>query len=394
MATQILQKSAKDSPQFEGAAERAAKQPAAILRSPYTATDPQFVAAWDRLAANSSEPNPFYESWYLTPSLEQLAKTHDIQMLCVEHDGQLLGLMPLIKQRSYYGHPLPHWRNWVHANCFCGVPLIAKGREEQVWRAILDWCDDLGGLPLFLHLTHIPMSSIPAQVLAEVCGDQRSAFVVQSEDRAMLRSDLDPESYLQQSLTTKKRKELRRQHRRLGEEGELTFTRHSDGQDLDRWINAFLALEAAGWKGDAQSALAADQATAKLFRQALAGAAQTGKLERIALWLDNRPIAMLVNFFGANGAFSYKTAFDESYSRFSPGVLLQLENLALLGRDGTDWCDSCADADHPMIDKIWRERRTIARLNIGIGSKPRQALFRQIARQEGGKALDTGYPAG
>lgn len=31
-----------------------------------------------------------------------------------------------------------------------------------------------------------------------------------------------------------------------------------------------------------------------------------------------------------------------SYARFSPGMLLQLENLALLERGGIDWADSCA----------------------------------------------------
>ena len=40
----------------------------------------------------------------------------------------------------------------------------------------------------------------------------------------------------------------------------------------------------------------------------------------------------------APGAFSFKTAFDEDYARFSPGVLLQIENLALLERDGIEYC--------------------------------------------------------
>ena len=75
---------------------------------------------------------------------------------------------------------------------------------------------------------------------------------------------------------------------------------------------------------------------------------------------------MLANFLTAPGAFSYKTAFDEDYARFSPGVLLQRENLALLERDGIDWVDSCAAQDHPMIDHFWRERRVIQRRSIGI----------------------------
>ena len=91
---------------------------------------------------------------------------------------------------------------------------------------------------------------------------------------------------------------------------------------------------------------------------------------------------MLANFITPPGAFSFKTAFDERFARFSPGVLLQRENLALLEREGVDWCDSCASADHPMIDHFWRERRAIGRVNVGIGSGLRRTAFRAIAWAE------------
>ena len=87
----------------------------------------------------------------------------------------------------------------------------------------------------------------------------------------------------------------------------------------------------------------------------MTGAADAGKLDMRALDLGGRPLAMLVNFLCPPGGFSFKTAFDEDYARFSPGVLLQRENLALLDRSGIDWTDSCAAADHPMIERIWRD---------------------------------------
>ena len=80
----------------------------------------------------------------------------------------------------------------------------------------------------------------------------------------------------------------------------------------------------------------------------------------------NLRIAMLATFLTPPGAFSYKTAFDERYARFSPGVLLQRENLAILQRDGIAWTDSCAAADHPMIDHIWRERLPLCDLMVAL----------------------------
>ena len=91
---------------------------------------------------------------------------------------------------------------------------------------------------------------------------------------------------------------------------------------------------------------------------------------------------MRCDFLAPPGAFAFKIAYDEEFARFSPGVLLQRENLALLDQPGIAWCDSCASADHPMIDHIWRERRAIGSLSIAIGGPLRRALFRPLAKLE------------
>jgi len=117
----------------------------------------------------------------------------------------------------------------------------------------------------------------------------------------------------------------------------------------------------------------------------MAGAAAHGRLERLTLSLDGQPIAMLINLLTPPGAYSYKTAFDERYARYSPGVLVQRENLDLLDDAAVRWCDSCAAADHPMIDHIWRERRPVGRLSIAIGGTLRRALFGQLLRRELGR---------
>ena len=78
---------------------------------------------------------------------------------------------------------------------------------------------------------------------------------------------------------------------------------------------------------------------------------------------------MLASFVAPPHAFSFKTAYDEELARFSPGVLLQLENLALLEREDIALTDSCAAPDHPMIDHIWRDRREIVKVSIPIGGR-------------------------
>jgi hypothetical protein len=343
------------------------------------------IARWDALAQRASEPNPFHESWYLLPALRAFDPDGEVTLLCLESGGQLAGLLPVRRDARYYGYPVPHLTNWLHGNAFVGAPLVAQGFERAFWRELFAWCDGRPGGALFLHLSQLPLEGPLHDALKQVLAEQdRQGTTVLREERALLRSDLAPEAYLEESLSGKKRKELRRQHRRLAEEGELTVERTEGTGNLAEWTDEFLALEEAGWKGEKGSALACDPYTAALFRSSLEGAAVRGKLERLAIRLDGRPLAMLATFLAPPGAFSFKTAFDEDFARFSPGVLLQRENLELLARPGIEWTDSCAAMDHPMIDHFWRERRTVARHNIAIGGKARRLLFRAFAARENG----------
>lgn len=341
------------------------------------------AAPWDLLARRAAEPNPFFERWYLLPSLRHMPETRDVQILRFEADGQLAGILPMVQASRYYRWPVPQLTSWLHANAFCGVPLVARGCEVPFWQALLQWADARPGPALFMHLRGMVLGGpLHAALQGVVACDARRMAVVHREQRAMLQSDLSPELYLEQSVPGKKRKELRRQAARLAETGALGFERCRDDRDLALWCSEFLALEAAGWKGRAGSALACDAGTENLFREALAGAATAGRLERLTLRLDGAPLAMLATFVTPPGAFSFKTAFDERFARFSPGVLLQRENLDILERADIAWSDSCAAADHPMIDRIWRERRGIGRISLAIGGRLRRAAFGQFVKLE------------
>ena len=120
----------------------------------------------------------------------------------------------------------------------------------------------------------------------------RASALIHREDRALLRSKLSPVAYLEAALSAKKCKELRRQHSRLSELGELRFDRRTDGEGLSGWIESFLALAHSGWQGAGAAALASQRATQNLFRDALAGAAARDKLERLTLSLDGQPATL------------------------------------------------------------------------------------------------------
>jgi CelD/BcsL family acetyltransferase involved in cellulose biosynthesis len=348
----------------------------------------QFLAAWENLSHEACEPNPFFEPWFVIPSLEKFGNTasptgKNYALFAYSCQGKLAGLLPVAWGQRYYRYPVPHIAAWLHDNAFCGSPLVAKGHERSYWRALLERLDREPGRALFLHLPQLPAAGPMAVALNEVLAEtSRLAVTVQSAERAMLASEAAPLDYLDQSMSAKKRKELRRQRRRLAEEGDLVFERCDNAEGADQWIADFLTLEAAGWKGDAGSALASAADTSGFFASVIAGAAEAGRLERLSLRLDGRPIAMLANFVCPPGIYSFKTAFDEAYSRYSPGLLLQLENLDILARGDIGWADSCAAEGHSMIERLWREKRHIVSRNIAIGGPLRRFLFKQMMAYE------------
>jgi Acetyltransferase (GNAT) domain len=345
--------------------------------------DARFLGAWNDLAAGAAEPNAFAESWFLRPALEQFDPANRTQLFLLWDGGLLCGLMPLAPQPRYGRWPVPHVQNWLHHNAFLGTPLVRKGYEGRFWAAYLEQMDREPGQALFAHIHCLTINGALSDALEQVCADQkRRCALVQRTERAFLERGLSPDAYFEAAVRGKKRKELRRQKNRLADEGALTFARDSSATGLDEWTQEFLALEKAGWKGQNGSALACADQTATLFADVLAGAAAAGTLERLDLRLDGKPLAMLVNFLCAPGSFSFKTAFDEDYARFSPGVLLQIENLALLEHPDIDWCDSCAAEGHPMIDSLWTSRRAVGRYSVAIGGSGRRAIFGALLKAE------------
>lgn len=349
------------------------------------ALSPELAAAWDRLADEASEPNPFAERWCLQSALHLLDPERRARFVMVRdgHDGAVIGVMPLAFAHRYGRLPLRHVTGWIHPNHFHGSPLVRAGLESLFWTILLGWCDASAWARTLVHVPRLTEDGPLHRALVDVARVRSgAAVVVHREERALLESELSPQDYWESAVRAKKRKELRRQANRLAEQGEVTFRRWRPGEAITSWIDAFLALEARGWKGRAGSALASQNDTEAWFRAILPAAANAGKLDMRALDLDGQPLAMLINFLCPPGGFSFKTAFDEDYARFSPGVLLQQANLDLLDDARIDWVDSCAAPHHPMIDSVWRERRRLVWVNVPLSGVADRLRFAALVRIE------------
>jgi hypothetical protein len=341
------------------------------------AMDPAWSVAWDDLSANASEPNCFMERWFITPSLAHLDLPASLRIAIVwGKDGRMDGLFPLHIADRYGRMPIDHVRNWLHYNIFLGVPLVRAGQEEAFWIALIEGLDAASWAEGFVHLTGLVKGDrIHSGLIKATAALDRTCAAVMHTERALLQSAHAPTQYYETTVRKKKRKEINRLRSRLCELGELSFTSLESAADIDNWCDDFLVLEQSGWKGELGSALGSAQPTESFFRDLIRDGYLVGRVEMLKLSLNTRPIAMLVNFIALPGSFSFKIAFDEEFARYSPGVLIQIENLKQLDRPGFEWMDSCAVEDHPMINSLWGERRPIVWVTFPLSGVRRRTLF-------------------
>ena len=333
------------------------------------------VTDWDDLAAHALEPNVFHESWQMLPAVRlftpermrfafiyRRSKRQDVA-------PKLCGLFPFLETGG--GLRPRRWTLWEHDYCYLSVPLIRSGQEIETWRALFEYFDSSSSAPSLIDLACQVSDGPQAQALVQVLFDRRALVEnVETHVRAMAKTSSDWMTYAASVMSTHQRRELRRHWRRLSELGDLTERSLAAGQGraIESWIDSFLQLESMGWKGHQGTSFQEARGAAEYFREIVRKAYAQNRLQMFGLYLDGEPIAMKVNFLAAPGAFAFKIAYDERYSKYSPGVQLELENIRRLhDQESVEWMDSCAVPNHFMINRMWKERRTIKYMRISTG---------------------------
>jgi len=326
--------------------------------------------AWEALAQHAAEPNPFYEPYALLGAWRHLAPP-ELQVVLVwapnvlpGQPPHLAGVFPIVRRDRYKGLPLTVFSTWHHLYTYLAMPLVRAELAPLVLETFFAWLRTSDAALFEWHA--ITSDGAFRHALIDTLNRfGTGAFHDHAHTRAFFRPAATAERYLTDAMSGKKRKELRRQERRLGETGALTYDELAADGDLEAWIAEFLGLEARGWKGQQGTALANDPDALALFRAYARGAFARRRWMTLALRLDGRAIAMKCNLRAGGGAVAFKIAYDESYARFSPGVLAELEQVRRMHEPGAPaWMDSGAAADHPMIGHVWRDRIAIETLVV------------------------------
>ena len=311
---------------------------------------------WRGLAARTLEPNVFYEPSFALHAAPVFGNDAGAALVWSDK-GRLLGLFPARIER-WRGGVVPVLTGWTHPYAPLGTPLVDRVQAEAVIAAWLGYLAADRSMPALALIPLMPERGPFAAALGRVLErtGRRSATFGRHQ-RALLDPGAHRSDYLDRAISAGRRKELRRQRRRLEEIAPVTFATATAAPEVAAALKDFLVLEASGWKGLSGTAAVNTAAVRTFIEAAVPALAAEGKACVHRLMLNGRAIAASITLLSGDAAWCWKIAYSEGVSRSSPGVQLLLEVTdALLADSKVSRADSCATPDHPMIDHVWRER--------------------------------------
>jgi hypothetical protein len=340
----------------------------------------------DFLSNRVMEPNIFFTGSLLAPAMPRIDDRSVRFALIRDRNGdrsRMRFLMPFSVEKPGFSVGPSIIRAWANPFGPLGTPLVDMEDAGETLDTLIDALTSKEvNLPSILVLPDLRMEGPFSRMIKAIALSRNLPLTVADiHQRPMLESYEDGETYLKQTLAASHLREMRRQWRQIEKLGLLTYSVARQPQDIRLRMEEFLTLEASGWKGRKRSALVNDRYRAAFAREAVNNLGAIDAVRIHTIDLDGQAIASLVVFITAGEAYTWKTAYNEDYARFSPGKLLM--------QKVTEWhlddanivrTDSCAVENHPIMSRFWKERQEMGTLVIGLTQNSDRDV-RQVSTQ-------------
>jgi CelD/BcsL family acetyltransferase involved in cellulose biosynthesis len=241
-------------------------------------------------------------------------------------------------------------------------PVLDARHKEAVLAAFADFLQGCPDLPKVIRTTNWPRdldAALPAQLRVTAEESWQRAVLAPPEAS-------DAEAYLKAAMG----RNYRIRSKRLAElevTGMLSLV-SLRGEAALAGLEDYIALEARGWKGQAGTALANEPDGLSYFRAIVAQFAASDRIAVDQIRLDGKPIAIGLTVEADGHNMLWKTTFDEDFSRFGPGMLLNMAVTRRLFATGRASLDSgMTEFSSPDL-MPWSGRRDMARATLDLGA--------------------------
>jgi hypothetical protein len=353
--------------------------------------------AWQRLADHAAEPNVYLDPRFLVPARDRGGVADDLRLLVVEQDGTWLAALAVTTKRFAQRLPLraaTTGGSFMTEHADRHHPLLRAGQEVEALTALLGGLRAVG-LPGLVQLQHVPLGGPLDRALAEVVAAGRCAVlerrraVAAFAPRAAVAVPPAPDGpgpvvdppLAWDHMATDERRNMRRGVRGLAREtgGPLELHDVTDGCGAD---DAFIALQAAGWKGDAGrggAALALDPVAERWFRAVADGFRRDKDLRVIRLAAGGQTLWTGYALRSGSAWFGFLDAYAEAHRRYSPGSIGRVASLThLLATTDAPFFDPAFDARYATGARIFPASRTHVDLLVAAGGPAAHAVLRAV----------------
>jgi hypothetical protein len=331
----------------------------------------QMTGSWEDLSARSVEENVYYTPRYAGALLDHLEDGNDIRFAAVWQDQRLVAILPFVDS-TFLVSPLGATRGWQSPYTYSGTPLLDREDAAGAAASLIDVLASSNGPEWILPVLNKDGPAWKAMTLAL---DQKGIPWAASNNvqRATLYPGLSFEDHMRIHVPAKRRRELTRNLRRLEQLGAVRHDSYCSGEGLHDALQAFLALEAGGWKGKQGTALASRENTRRFAEQAFTGEQHNSICRADVRRLNGIPVAAgLIAFAGGTG-FTVKSTYDENYRSYGAGLLLEVEVIRSFLSGGWASRLDAATAGVHVIDGLWPGRVEVADLLMSLAPRGAQA---------------------
>lgn len=262
------------------------------------------AADWDRLNARLHDGHPYYASAFVGPLVEHFAGERDLLCLMTllgEVRGALL-LSPLGNGR---------WRSFRPAQAQVTPVLLP---DLQALRSL--WAQLPGAPAWVIEFRAIDPRHAPD---FEPLGPR-----AHRSHHAQTVGIAEPQGFgpYWAGRSAKMRATFKTRFNRLAREGGFTLQCHATPEAVDAAVQRFGGLESAGWKGAAGTAVAADNAQGRFYRDMMRRFAATGCGAVHEIHVAGQLAAAQLLVWSEGMTVFLKTAYDERLSALAPGRIL------------------------------------------------------------------------
>ncbi len=245
---------------------------------------------------------------------------------------------------------------------FVSSPVIDPDYIDAVMPAFFDAIENDPTLPNVIQIRFLDGDSDSYRAITGALALRKGQMLKLSEHP---RPFLATASERKRSGSTAKK--LRQDWNRLSSLGAVDIANDRTSAGTRGAFEVFLELEARSWKGANGTALLSDEDDAAFTRRLIGDLAEHRNASVALLRVEGKPIAAQVLLYSGSMAYTWKTAFDAEFAKYSPGALLVDKVTDELFDTQTITAIESCSLESGFMAQLWTGRRMTVDMLVDVG---------------------------